>query len=80
MAEQGGREQGAGGQGAGSREHCVSISPVFQENVGGMTCDACKPGTFYMAEKNKYGCLECVCMGISDKCTSSDWRLETVGS
>ncbi len=52
---------------------------VFQENVDGLTCDHCKSGTFYMAEKNKYGCLECVCMGISDKCTSSDWRLETVG-
>ena len=54
------------------------LCSVSQDNVQGMTCNMCKPGTFYLSARSIYGCLECVCMGITDQCTSSTWGTEIV--
>ncbi|XP_070542660.1 laminin subunit alpha-like isoform X2 [Ptychodera flava] len=42
-----------------------------KENVEGLQCDGCAAGTFYNSENNPTGCLECICMGITDLCSSS---------
>ncbi|XP_053982835.1 basement membrane-specific heparan sulfate proteoglycan core protein-like isoform X1 [Hylaeus volcanicus] len=39
----------------------------------GLTCNQCKANTFNLASKNQYGCISCFCMGISDRCVSSNW-------
>ncbi|XP_034945971.1 basement membrane-specific heparan sulfate proteoglycan core protein isoform X4 [Chelonus insularis] len=39
----------------------------------GLTCDQCKPNTFNLASKNQFGCISCFCMGITDRCVSSNW-------
>ncbi|XP_077863234.1 laminin subunit beta-1-like [Saccoglossus kowalevskii] len=40
-------------------------------NTEGMLCDNCKAGTFYNSESHPTGCLQCVCMGITEDCRSS---------
>ncbi|XP_043520195.1 basement membrane-specific heparan sulfate proteoglycan core protein isoform X7 [Frieseomelitta varia] len=39
----------------------------------GLTCNQCKANTFNLASKNQFGCISCFCMGITDKCVSSNW-------
>ncbi|XP_015437459.1 PREDICTED: basement membrane-specific heparan sulfate proteoglycan core protein [Dufourea novaeangliae] len=39
----------------------------------GITCNQCKANTFNLASKNQFGCIGCFCMGISNKCVSSNW-------
>lgn len=51
----------------------------FQEYVTGPKCDQCKPNSFYLNENNRYGCIDCFCMGITRQCTSSNWYRQQVG-
>ncbi|XP_071516712.1 basement membrane-specific heparan sulfate proteoglycan core protein-like isoform X3 [Panulirus ornatus] len=44
-----------------------------KEYVTGPKCDQCKPNSFYLNENNRYGCIDCFCMGITKQCTSSNW-------
>ncbi|XP_052832935.1 basement membrane-specific heparan sulfate proteoglycan core protein isoform X4 [Octopus bimaculoides] len=37
-------------------------------------CNACKPNYFYLSEDNPQGCLSCYCMGITNKCSSSNFN------
>ncbi|KAK0088927.1 hypothetical protein PV326_004677, partial [Microctonus aethiopoides] len=39
----------------------------------GLICDQCKPNTFNIASKNQFGCISCFCMGITNRCASSNW-------
>ncbi|XP_026298189.1 basement membrane-specific heparan sulfate proteoglycan core protein isoform X18 [Apis mellifera] len=39
----------------------------------GLTCNQCKANTFNLATKNQFGCISCFCMGITNKCVSSNW-------
>ncbi|XP_076237238.1 basement membrane-specific heparan sulfate proteoglycan core protein-like isoform X3 [Calliopsis andreniformis] len=39
----------------------------------GLTCNQCKANTFNLAAKNQFGCISCFCMGITNKCVSSNW-------
>ncbi|XP_048508165.1 basement membrane-specific heparan sulfate proteoglycan core protein isoform X9 [Athalia rosae] len=59
-----------------------SISPQADPLTGlcrckhfatGRTCNKCKANTFNLAAANKFGCVSCFCMGITSKCTSSNW-------
>jgi len=43
----------------------------FQNNSAGLLCDQCKNGFFYLAGSNPKGCTSCVCMGITENCTST---------
>ena len=49
----------------------------LQVNSEGSRCERCKAGSFYKAESHDKGCLDCVCMGITTKCTSSTYYLKT---
>ncbi|KAK2578017.1 hypothetical protein KPH14_008439 [Odynerus spinipes] len=59
-----------------------SISPIADSNTGqcrcklyatGLTCNQCKANTFNLASSNQFGCISCFCMGITNKCVSSNW-------
>ncbi|XP_068986159.1 basement membrane-specific heparan sulfate proteoglycan core protein-like isoform X33 [Bombus flavifrons] len=59
-----------------------SLSTIADPNTGrcrckqyvtGLTCNQCKANTFNLASKNQFGCISCFCMGITDKCVSSNW-------
>ncbi|XP_017764583.1 PREDICTED: basement membrane-specific heparan sulfate proteoglycan core protein-like isoform X4 [Eufriesea mexicana] len=39
----------------------------------GLTCNQCKANTFNLASKNQFGCISCFCMGVTNKCVSSNW-------
>ncbi|GAB1602266.1 basement membrane-specific heparan sulfate proteoglycan core protein-like isoform X6, partial [Argonauta hians] len=40
-------------------------------------CNSCKPNYFHLSEDNPQGCLSCYCMGITNKCSSSNfYRME----
>lgn len=59
----------------------VSNTPFYlQENVEGGDCSRCKSGFFNLQEKNKKGCDECFCSGVSDRCQSSYWTYGNVSS
>eukprot|EP00794_Sanderia_malayensis_P009566 gene9566-10555_t len=40
-------------------------------NTIGKTCDTCSSTSFYLSALHQTGCLECVCMGITSNCSSS---------
>ncbi|XP_078043463.1 terribly reduced optic lobes isoform X5 [Augochlora pura] len=44
-----------------------------KQYVTGPTCNQCKANTFSLSSKNKFGCVNCFCMGITKKCVSSNW-------
>ncbi|XP_066985998.1 basement membrane-specific heparan sulfate proteoglycan core protein [Macrobrachium rosenbergii] len=44
-----------------------------KEFVTGPKCDTCIQNSFYLNENNRYGCIDCFCMGITEQCTSSNW-------
>ncbi|XP_024875337.1 basement membrane-specific heparan sulfate proteoglycan core protein-like isoform X2 [Temnothorax curvispinosus] len=59
-----------------------SLSPNADPHTGkchckqyatGLTCNQCKANTFNLASTNQFGCIACFCMGITNKCVSSNW-------
>lgn len=56
----------------------VFIVMFFQMNVEGPYCSSCKPNTFHLSPLNKDGCLSCFCMGVVQKCTSSNYYRDVV--
>lgn len=53
---------------------------IFQDLTEGPTCDRCRPNTFHLSAKNRFGCIACFCMGITSNCTSSNWYREQVNN
>lgn len=41
----------------------------LQENVFGLQCSECKPGTFALSANNALGCTPCFCFGMSTFCS-----------
>ncbi|XP_050453317.1 basement membrane-specific heparan sulfate proteoglycan core protein isoform X8 [Cataglyphis hispanica] len=59
-----------------------SLSPNADPHTGkchckqyatGLTCNQCKANTFNLASTNQFGCIACFCMGITNRCVSSNW-------
>lgn len=48
--------------------------------VTGARCDQCLPRAFHLNANSRSGCIDCFCMGVSDKCTSSSWFRDSVRS
>ncbi|XP_024936745.1 basement membrane-specific heparan sulfate proteoglycan core protein [Cephus cinctus] len=46
---------------------------LCKQYTTGATCNQCKANTFNLALANQFGCISCFCMGITNKCVSSDW-------
>ncbi|XP_025163883.1 basement membrane-specific heparan sulfate proteoglycan core protein [Harpegnathos saltator] len=44
-----------------------------KEYATGLTCNQCKANTFNLASANQFGCIACFCMGITNRCISSNW-------
>ncbi|XP_070527636.1 basement membrane-specific heparan sulfate proteoglycan core protein isoform X6 [Cardiocondyla obscurior] len=44
-----------------------------KEYATGLTCNQCKANTFNLAAANQFGCIACFCMGITNRCISSNW-------
>ncbi|XP_033010826.1 laminin subunit alpha-1 [Lacerta agilis] len=42
---------------------------VCKENVIGLHCSECKPGTFALHATNALGCISCFCSGMSELCS-----------
>ncbi|XP_063079841.1 laminin subunit alpha-2 [Engraulis encrasicolus] len=40
-------------------------------NVQGLSCDACRAGTFGLTVSNPLGCSKCYCYGLTGKCTEA---------
>ncbi|NXI37250.1 LAMA1 protein, partial [Galbula dea] len=47
-------------------------SCACKENVIGLQCSECKPGTFALSASNALGCTPCFCFGMATSC----WELE----
>uniref|UniRef100_A0AAR5PFS0 Basement membrane-specific heparan sulfate proteoglycan core protein n=1 Tax=Dendroctonus ponderosae TaxID=77166 RepID=A0AAR5PFS0_DENPD len=65
--------QGTLGQDADGRCLCKEYS-------AGPLCNQCQPNTFYLSNRNQFGCIACFCMGVSQQCSSSSWYRDTLGS
>uniref|UniRef100_A0A8C3QB86 Laminin subunit alpha-1 n=1 Tax=Geospiza parvula TaxID=87175 RepID=A0A8C3QB86_GEOPR len=46
-----------------------------KENVFGLQCSECKPGTFGLSANNVLGCTPCFCFGISTSCSELEDRV-----
>uniref|UniRef100_A0A8C3N6E6 Laminin subunit alpha-1 n=1 Tax=Geospiza parvula TaxID=87175 RepID=A0A8C3N6E6_GEOPR len=46
-----------------------------KENVFGLQCSECKPGTFGLSANNVLGCTPCFCFGISTSCSELEDRI-----
>lgn len=46
----------------------------------GDNCDTCLPGFFNLRTENPDGCDPCFCFSITEKCQSSTWGRNEVGS
>ncbi|XP_064610527.1 LOW QUALITY PROTEIN: basement membrane-specific heparan sulfate proteoglycan core protein-like [Liolophura sinensis] len=46
--------------------------------VQGTRCTTCKDGYFHLSQSNPQGCLECFCMGVTDRCSSSNYFRDTI--
>lgn len=51
---------------------------ISQEFTSGPKCGSCVASAFYLSENQDGGCLNCVCMGVSSECSSSNVRLQRV--
>ncbi|XP_064609157.1 laminin-like protein epi-1 [Liolophura sinensis] len=49
-----------------------------KDNVDGMICNQCKDGSFDLAPFHPKGCADCVCMGVTTACESSQGYLRQV--
>ncbi|XP_053105976.1 laminin subunit alpha-1 isoform X2 [Hemicordylus capensis] len=43
-----------------------------KENVFGLHCSECKPGTFALHAVNPLGCIPCFCSGMSESCSEAE--------
>ncbi|KAM3968767.1 basement membrane-specific heparan sulfate proteoglycan core protein isoform 3-T3 [Aphomia sociella] len=50
---------------------------VCKDNVEGRYCDHCKSDSFYLSEDFRHGCASCFCSGVTQTCTSSNFRRKT---
>ncbi|CAG5119070.1 unnamed protein product, partial [Candidula unifasciata] len=50
---------------------------LCKENTGSRQCDTCLPGTFGLDSKNPMGCLNCICMGVTNSCVSAGIKLSS---
>ncbi|KAJ8950523.1 hypothetical protein NQ318_015267 [Aromia moschata] len=48
--------------------------------VYGSTCTECKANTFFLSNKNQFGCIACFCMGVSSECSSSNWYRDQISN
>lgn len=49
----------------------IVLFSCHQNNSAGLLCNQCESGFFYLTSSNPEGCTNCVCMGISANCSSS---------
>ncbi|CAD5215290.1 unnamed protein product [Bursaphelenchus okinawaensis] len=49
-----------------------------KKGVSGPNCDTCKPGTFDLQPNHPRGCSDCFCFGVTDKCQSLLYPVETI--
>ncbi|KAL2104346.1 hypothetical protein ACEWY4_001214 [Coilia grayii] len=49
-------------------------------NVEGTYCSSCKSNSFHLSALNKDGCLSCFCMGVVQKCASSNYYRDVVST
>uniref|UniRef100_A0A914HKE2 Uncharacterized protein n=1 Tax=Globodera rostochiensis TaxID=31243 RepID=A0A914HKE2_GLORO len=49
---------------------------LCKKNVVGPRCDQCRPGTFDLRKSDLYGCSECFCFRVTDRCHSSNWPIQ----
>ncbi|XP_075991621.1 terribly reduced optic lobes isoform X3 [Anticarsia gemmatalis] len=52
---------------------------VCKDNVQGRYCDQCKNDSFFLSNDFRTGCAVCFCSGMSQQCTSSNFRRRTIG-
>ncbi|KAI1731321.1 laminin EGF domain-containing protein [Ditylenchus destructor] len=51
---------------------------LCKKNVIGPSCDTCRPGTFDLRKSDIYGCSECFCFSVTDRCHSSNFPVQTM--
>ncbi|XP_052752510.1 basement membrane-specific heparan sulfate proteoglycan core protein isoform X3 [Galleria mellonella] len=50
---------------------------VCKDNVEGRYCDHCKSDSFFLSPDFRHGCASCFCSGVTETCTSSNFRRKT---
>ncbi|XP_041465665.1 laminin subunit beta-1-like [Lytechinus variegatus] len=54
--------------------NAVTGQCMCKSNTVGLQCDSCMTGSFYINPSHQAGCLDCVCMGITNQCDSTTQR------
>ncbi|BFZ23346.1 hypothetical protein BsWGS_26385 [Bradybaena similaris] len=49
-----------------------------KNNVQGRRCSVCRDGYFNLDSENEMGCLRCFCMGVSARCSSSNYYRDEI--
>ncbi|CAG5123328.1 unnamed protein product, partial [Candidula unifasciata] len=49
-----------------------------KNNVQGRRCSTCREGYFNLNSENEMGCLRCFCMGVSTRCSSSNYYRDEI--
>ncbi|KAI5699533.1 hypothetical protein M8J75_004395 [Diaphorina citri] len=46
----------------------------------GLHCNQCKENAFHLSGFNPRGCISCFCMGVTQRCSSSNWHRSQISS
>ncbi|KAL5005128.1 hypothetical protein ScPMuIL_018584 [Solemya velum] len=52
----------------------ASSQCTCKNNTEGAFCDSCRAGSFFLSGANEKGCLDCICMGVTNSCISSNYK------
>uniref|UniRef100_A0A915EU80 Laminin subunit alpha n=1 Tax=Ditylenchus dipsaci TaxID=166011 RepID=A0A915EU80_9BILA len=65
----------------GTTHHICDVQSakcLCKKNVVGEACNSCRAGTFDLRKSDVEGCSECFCFGVTDRCRSSQFPVQSL--